>query len=50
VAALLQSLTSTCTDLYLPYTRRKLDSAPVDETLRSAIRAFCTALVTALNR
>lgn len=29
---------------------RKLDANPVDENLRSAIRAFCTGLVSALNR
>lgn len=28
----------------------KLDNAPVSEELRSAIRAFCTALVSALNK
>jgi len=28
----------------------KLDMNPVDETLRSAIRSFCTGLVSALNR
>jgi hypothetical protein len=30
--------------------RRKLDAKPVDEVLRASIRAFCTGLVSALNR
>jgi hypothetical protein len=30
--------------------RRKLDTDPVDEDLRSTIRAFCTGLASALNR
>ncbi len=30
--------------------RRKMDSAPVSEDLRSCIRAYCTGLVAALNR
>lgn len=30
--------------------RRKLDKKPVDETLRAAIKSYCTGMVTAINR
>ncbi len=40
--------------LYVSYSvapaSRKMDSTPVSEELRSCIRAYCTALVAALNR
>lgn len=42
---------AACSRPHVPHmNHRKLDANPVDETLRSSIRAFCTALVTALNR
>lgn len=37
-------------DHVLSRLRRKVDPVPVDEDTRATIRAFCTGLVSALNR